>query len=236
MTDTHGTVTESPSSEADDFRAAVAAWGTALDLDPNQYVWRRRIQQYGPRLYKPYPFYDWVPDAETAIRKRGEVPVTLPVRPDGSEVAQPAKALAVPADAPAIPDPKGQVHRDKGLVTCEVVVVPAAVEPGQSARLHLTFRITRRTAAHWNNEAEPLRVWTDPPNGVAVSERIIAADRPTAATSTEPRTVGFEVQVPNDAAGTVRVPVYALYHLCDDAGGTCRFVRLDVSVEIAIKK
>jgi hypothetical protein len=226
---------ESAAREADDFRAAVAAWGTALDLDPNQYIWRRRIQQYGPRLDKPYPFYDWVPDAEADIRKRGETPVALPVRPDGAEVAQPAKAFAAVKDPPTNPDPKGQVNRDQGSVTCEAVVVPAAVRPGQSARVHLTFRVAGKKTDHWNNEAEPLRVWADPPAGVAVSERLIAAERPKAATSTEPRTVGFEVQIPKDASGPIRVPVFALYHLCDDAGGTCRFVRLDATVEVNVK-
>ncbi|MBX9579016.1 MAG: hypothetical protein K2X87_01805 [Gemmataceae bacterium] len=226
---------ETTAREADDFRAAVAAWGTALDLDPNQYIWRRRIQQYGPRLDKPYPFYDWVPDAEAAVRKRGETPVALPVRPDGSEIAQPAKAFAAVKDAPTNPDPKGKVNRDPGSVTCEVVVVPAVVKPGQSVRVHLTFRVASMKTDHWNNEAEPLRVWVDPPAGVAVHERLIAAERPKAATSTEPRTVGFEVQVPKDAAGTIRVPVYALYHLCDEVGGTCRYVRLYATVEVKVK-
>lgn len=67
-----------------DFRDAVTMWGLALDCDPNQYIWRRRIQQYGPRLDKPYPFYDWVPTAEAVIRKRGETPIVLPVRPGGA--------------------------------------------------------------------------------------------------------------------------------------------------------
>lgn len=226
---------EMTARESDDFRAAVAAWGTALDLDPNQYIWRRRIQQYGPRLDKPYPFYDWVPDAEAAIRKRGETPVVLPVRPDGAEVAQPVKAFATTKDTPTNPDPNGKVNRDKGSVTCEVVVVPAAVKAGESARVHLTFRLAPKAADHWNNEVDPLRVWVDPPDGVAVSERLIAAERPKAATSVEVRAVGFEVQLPKTATGTVRVPVFAVYHLCDDAGGTCRFVRLDATVEVTVK-
>lgn len=226
---------ETTAREPDDFRAAVAAWGTALDRDPNQYIWRRRIQQYGPRLDKPYPFYDWVPDAEAAVRKRGETPVALPVRPDGSEIASPTKAFAATKDTPTNPDPNGKVSRDKGSVTCEAVVVPAAVKAGESARVHLTFRLAPKTADHWNNETEPLRVWVDPPDGVAVSERLVAADRPKPATSVEPRSVGFEVRVPKDSAGTVRVPVYAVYHLCDDAGGTCRFVRLDATVEVKVK-
>lgn len=213
----------------------MAAWGTALDVDPNQYIWRRRIQQYGPRLDKPYPFYDWVPEAEAVIRKRGETPVALPVRPDGSEIAQPAKTFAATKGTPTNPDPNGKVNRDKGSVACEAVVVPAAVKAGQSVRVHLSFRLAPKTTDHWNNEAEPLRVWVETPDGVAVSERLIAADRPPAATSVEARTVGFEVQVPKAAAGTVRVPVFALYHLCDDTGGTCRFVRLDTTVEVKVK-
>jgi hypothetical protein len=44
-----------------DFRKAVEHWERALALDSNQYTWRRRIQQYGPRLDKLHPYYDWIP-------------------------------------------------------------------------------------------------------------------------------------------------------------------------------
>lgn len=46
--------------ESQDFQLAVFHWSTALHLDPNNYIWRRRLQQFGPRLEKPYPFYNWV--------------------------------------------------------------------------------------------------------------------------------------------------------------------------------
>lgn len=226
---------ETSDRELDDFRAAVEAWGTALDLNPNQYIWRRRIQQYGPRLEKPYPFYDWITEAEIAIRKRGDKPVVLPVRPDGAEIAQPLKAFAVQKVVPKNPDPMGKITRDKGSVTCEAVVVPAAVKPGQSARVHLTFRLAPTTTDHWNNEAEPLRVWIDSPNGTLVSEQLVEAEKQKAATTTESRSIGFEVQVPKDAVGKISVPVYAVYHVCDDAQGQCRFLRLDVDVVIVIK-
>jgi hypothetical protein len=228
--------TETPGRAADDFRAAVEAWGTARELDPNIYIWRRRIEQYGPRLDKPYSFYDWVREAEAAIRKRGETPISLPVRPDGAEIAYPQKEFASPKETPKDPDPQGKVTRDQGSVTCEMVVVPAAVKPGQSARVHLTFRLAAKTADHWNNESDPLRVWVFPPEGAASSARSIEAPKPKSATSAEDRTIGFEVQIPKDARGTVRVPVYALYHLCDDTGGQCRLVRLDTNVEIRVKE
>ena len=174
-------------------------------------------------------------EAEAAIRKRGETPVMLPVRPDGAEIAQPTKAFAVQKDAPKNPDPLGKITRDKGSVSCEVVVVPTAVKPGQSARIHLTFRLAPTTTDHWNNEAEPLRVWIDTSDGILTSQQLVEAEKPKAATSKESRTVGFEVQVPKNASGTIRVPVYALYHLCDDAQGQCRFLRLDAAVELRVK-
>ena len=73
-----------------DFQTAIDEWSAALALDPNQYIWRRRVQQYGPRLDKPYPFYDWVPAARDEIVARGEQPVPLVVEPRGSEFASPA--------------------------------------------------------------------------------------------------------------------------------------------------
>lgn len=227
---------ETAAREPDDFRSAVGAWGAALDLDPNQYIWRRRIQQYGPRLDKPYPFYDWVPEAEAAIRKRGETPIELPVRPDGAEVAAPARTFPVEAVAPKNPDPNGRVTRDKGALAAEVVVVPARVKPGESARVHVTLRLTAGAKVHWNNEAETLQLWLDPPDGVMVSERLVRSDRPKAAVSDEERRVGFEVKIPATARGEVTIPAFALYHVCDDDGGQCRFVRLDVPVVVTVGK
>ena len=227
---------ETAAREPDDFRAAVGAWESALDLDPNQYIWRRRIQQYGPRLDKPYPFYDWVPKAEAAIRKRGEKPVELPVRPDGAEVAEPAKAFPAETVVPKNPDPNGRVNRDKELVTADVVAVPARVKPGESVRVHVTLRLKSGATAHWNNEADALQLWTDPPESVEISERLVLAERPKAAVSDEERRVGFEVKVPANATGNVTLPTFALYHVCDDDGGQCRFLRLDIAIELKVKK
>ena len=53
----------------DDFQAAVDHWTRARAIQPNQYIWRRRIEQYGPRLTKPYAFYDWVETAAADIRR-----------------------------------------------------------------------------------------------------------------------------------------------------------------------
>ncbi len=132
---------ESAGRRPGDFQAAIDAWGRALELDPNQYIWRRRIEQYGPRLAKPYAFYDWVVQAKAEISRRGETPVPLTVEPYGSELAGPVRDVLAEASAPVEPDPKGQIHRDEErLIEAEVVVVPARVRPGQAARVHVTFR------------------------------------------------------------------------------------------------
>ena len=59
------------------FDEAAKFWSEALAANPNQYIWRRRIQQYGPRQDKPYPFYDWIETAQREIRERGEQPIEL---------------------------------------------------------------------------------------------------------------------------------------------------------------
>ena len=76
-----------------DFRRAVSRWRAALETNPNQYIWRRRIQQYGPRLDKPYPFYDWVEVARAEIQARGEEPVALSVEPRRGRVRVAGKEL-----------------------------------------------------------------------------------------------------------------------------------------------
>lgn len=228
---------ESPAQRPSDFQAAIDHWGKALDLDPNQYIWRRRIQQYGPRLEQPYSFYDWVTQAEKAVRARGEEPIRLTVRPAGAEIAYPVKTLPPPVTTARAPDPDGKILRDiDALVSAEVTVVPGQVRAGKSARVHLVLRPNPKKKAHWNNEAEPLRLWVDPPKDCQVSDRLLQAPQPKTAVSDEARTLTFEIVAPPEARGTLRLPLCALYHICDDAGGQCRFLRLDVQVEVRIER
>jgi tetratricopeptide (TPR) repeat protein len=220
-----------------DFQAAIDSWGRALDLDPNQYIWRRRIQQYGPRLDKPYAFYAWVHEAEKEIRARGEKPVPLAVRPGDAEIAQPLKVLPAPRAESRAPDPDGKVHRDKDrLIRAEVTVAPARVRPGQAVRVHLVLHLDPRKQAHWNNEAEPLRLWVDPPEGWQVSERLLQTPAVREAVSKEDKQLEFEVKAPKEARNKVRLSAYALYHVCDDKGGQCRFLRLDVPIELTVER
>lgn len=220
----------------DDFRNAVKRWEQALALNPNQYIWRRRIQQYGPRLEKPYSFYDWVEQARQEITARGEVPLPLVVVPQGAELAHPARTFGVAPEAAKSPDPKGRIQRDtNSMILAEITLVPSVVRPGGSTRVHVAMSPNVALQTHWNNEAEPLHVWVDAPEGWQVNQRSHqVAPETNQSTSLEIRRVDFEIQVPADATGTVKLPVYALYFVCEDADGKCQYLRQDLNVEIAV--
>jgi len=228
---------ESSARKSDDFQRAVEHWTKALDMDPNQYIWRRRIQQYGPRLDKPYPFYDWVPAARQEIQARGEKPEPLRVEPGGAEFASPLKAFASNEPARPKPDAQGRVLRDKeGFIRAETAFVPAAVAPGESMRVHLAFRPNLQRKAHWNNEVEDLVFWVDPPSGWEVSNRHLSVPNPKTAVSQETRHIEFELKCPPAARpGSVRVPSYALYYACEDVNGTCLYRRQDVVLEVQVR-
>ncbi len=107
-------------------------------MRPNQYIWRRRIQQYGPRLEKPYAFYDWVQTARDEIKRRGEEPIPLALEPGGAEIAGPHKAFQPASAGMQEPDPRGLIQRDgKGLIRIESAVAPGHVAPGKVVRFHL---------------------------------------------------------------------------------------------------
>lgn len=222
---------------AGDFQAGVTHWSEALRLDPNQYLWRRRIQQYGPRMEKPYPFYDWVAMARREITDRGEVPVTLRVEPQGAELALPARKFDSASKSDEHPDPNGEVERDTlPIIVAETTVVPPAVKPGGVTRVYVMYRVNPAAHAHWNNESGPLEFWVDVPKGWETDTKLLIFDVPDVEQSEELRTIEFELRAPKNARpGLVQVPTFALYFVCRDADGICLFRRNDVTVPIEVQ-
>lgn len=228
---------DSDRREEGDFREAVEHWTRALELDPNQYIFRRRLQQYGPRLDKPYPFYDWIRAARAEIRDRGREPVELTVEPRGSEFAQPARELR-PDSTAKQPDPRGRIVRDEaGFVEAETVTVPAEIEPGGSARVHLRFRPDSSRDVHWNNEVGGLELWVRAPRGWRTGRRLHRVEPPDEAVSGEVRTVEVEVRAPADAApGVHYLPAYALYYVCEGVNGICMYRRQDLELPVRVAR
>ena len=228
---------ESRYREGGDFQRAIDEWNRALEIDPNHYIWRRRIQQYGPRLIKPYPFYDWVDEAAREIRARGETPVELAVYPSGAEIAQPERQFQKAGPGETAPDPSGRIHRDKGrLIEAEVVLVPPRIKPGESVRVHISLRPNRARDAHWNNENEPVKLWIVAPKDWEADHRLMTAPSGNQPETSEPRSIEFELKSPKEAQGTVRLSAYALYYVCEGLEGTCLYLRQDIAIDVPFER
>ena len=221
-----------------DFEMAINHWAKALDIDPNQYIWRRRIQQYGPRLDKPYPFYDWVTAAREEIKKRGEAPVFLAVEPGGAEFAKPLRDFDPVLSSKKEPDPQARITRDdEKFINVEYVVVKSTSDKKKSARIHIEFMPNHNKAAHWNNEVEDLELWITPPPGWVVESQQITFPNPDQAVSKEVRKIEFELTWPNtEVAKFLVLPAYALYYVCEDVNGTCLYRRRDIPIKISLNE
>lgn len=222
-----------------DAQAAVEHWQSALAIDPNQYIWRRRIQQYGPRLDKPYNFYFWIEDARGAIYARAEEAVKLWIEPRGSEIAPPgpstSKARVVPVPPPN-PDPNKRILLDHDrFVLIEPMVVPAHVRPGYNVRVRVDYHIRQPRNPWWNNEADDLAIWLDLPETISLGEGRLSYPNPKTPETRESRTVEFELEVAkNAAAGPVEIPAYSLYYVCERKRGKCRFIRQDFTFKLTV--
>ena len=233
---------ESATRRHGDAQASVERWGRALKINPNQYIWRRRIEQYGPRLDKPYNFYFWVEKARQEILARGEQPVPLSVEPTGSEIAAPARDMASDG-SPAMPDPdpSGRVHRDaKRLVAIESVVTPARVAPGGRVRVRVTFRLNEKAKPLWNNESRPLMMSLAPAKSVpgwSLGEGQFTSANATRPETRETRAVEFELVLnPEAQLGLLELPAYALYSVCESTGGKCFYLRQDFGVVVGVER
>ena len=228
---------DSNAARPSDFQGAIDAWSGALARNPNQYIWRRRLQQYGPRLDKPYPFYDWVARANEEIRARGEEPIALRATLTGSEVASGLRAFEA-GDPVDEPDPEGTIDRDDGeLIGVEVAVTfhtSSKSGEGPPARVHLGLRPNPESDAHWNNEGEPLAVWVEIPAGWQADRQLLVLDNPPSETSNEVRRLDFELRPPAEASGEQTLRGYALFNACRGGDGTCLYRRRDFTVELVV--
>jgi tetratricopeptide (TPR) repeat protein len=225
---------DSAASQAGDFAQVAAHWNQAIELNPNQYIWRRRIQQYGPLQQKPYGFYDWVNEARSAIQARGEKPIPLAVEPTRSETAQPLKEFT--ANPHQNPDPEGRVQRDtEGLIAVETAVLPVRSKPGEPVRVHLSFRPNLKRKAHWNNEVQELVFWINLPAGWQADHQYLTVPNPPQPASQEIRTIEMELKSPLRAeTWEVSLAAFALYYVCEDVNGVCFYRRQDIPVKIRL--
>ncbi|MFT5051702.1 MAG: hypothetical protein ACI8QZ_003122 [Chlamydiales bacterium] len=231
---------DSQHARGSDFQSALDLWSAALQRDPNQYIWRRRIQQYGPRLDKPYPFYDWIERAQREVSARGVEPVQLRVPLSGAEIAQPSKEYPTRKDGRQAPDPERLIDLDGGkLVAIDAAAAVhtasagARVRQRPSARVHLALRPDPLAQVHWTNEAGPTVIWVAVPQGWRIERNLFELPVPDVPTSREVRRLDFEVTPPEGWQGPAKVRGYALYFVCESESGECLYRRQDFVVPIS---
>ena len=190
-----------------DFENAMRHWQRARSADPAQYIWRRRIQQFGPRVDKPYPFYDWVDRARDAVRAAGKEPVAL-----RTALTQSERAGKRP-DAPVTtePDPERKLPAADFSVAMEMVHVPDTRQGSSDTQVHLF--VHPPAGAQWDREAGPPTLWT----GAHAVQPKAAPDHRGA--------WRFEFPRPRAKTGYVLLP------LCFDSG-TCMLVRRAVDFTV----
>ena len=225
---------DSDNREPGDFAKAVESWNRALSGDPSQYIWRRRIQQYGPRLDKPYPFYDWVPKAREQILERGDTPAELTVEPSGAEFAAPVRSdgnIDKAAEALQFPDPQGQLPVDEhDFVRIASVVVPSTADDKPALRIHLTLTPNDEKDVHWNNESGFMTIWWLGAEGERTGSIIPVPESVAAnAVSEEIRRFEFEVQPPAD---TREITGEVFTYVCEGRTATCQFLRKPFTIPL----
>lgn len=227
---------DSPLRGEGDFAQAVDCWRKALELDPSNYIWRRRLQQYGPRLDKPYPFYNWIVQARKDITARGDTPLPLVTEPTGAEIAHPAGKSAdkEAAKIPPHPDPDNKLPRETGaFFSFEHTVVPHTSKPGSAVRVFVETRPLNGHNAKWNDEAGLSSIRVVSPKGWTAQPAWLPL-RPSGPDAlTETRRVEFELRRKKDAPSPDAPPectVQVFTHVCHGREGTCEFRRRDVPI------
>ena len=224
---------DSDKRATNDFAKAMAHWEQALALNPNQYIWRRRIQQYGPRLDKPYSFYDWVNKARVDITKRGDKSHPLVAEPSGAEFATPSRsARENNTSAQKHPDPEGKVSRDtKALVSQRTVIVTSTNKRKSAVRVHLTLQPAPNTT--WTNDAGNISFHLAPDSGLEIQDLKIPK-RPQKDSSAETRVIEFEIHPKAGAKLPKTLNASVFYYVCTKTDDTCKFLAQDI--EITLKK
>ena len=222
---------DSPARTPADFANALRHWGRGLALNPRQYIYRRRIQQYGPRLDKPYPFYDWVGKAQAALEQGGEAPGPLSARLSGAEVAD--RRVSGISMAETEPDPEGRIQNDGGLLTAESAVAwHTGPRKGDAARVHLRLRPAAAGKFEWDMEAGPVQVWLVLPDGWKTERRLLAHAGTPRADRDDSVAFDFEVAFVGRRGQSGAVRGYALYYGCLDGSGECTYLRHEFEIPV----
>lgn len=212
------------SADSGQFQKAIDCWQAALQEVPGQYIWRRRIQQYGPRLDKPYPFYNWVTEARKDIVAREETPFPLTVEPSGSEVAAPSRKNEQAEGTNKFPDLNNKLPNTDSALAVSVTSIPHT-DRKDVKRLHLRLQPTGH--GHWSSDAQEVELWLLRKDGEPI---LLVNDASPLTngedTSTEARTLETDLSaIPSPSAQLI-----LFFSLCEKKEGVCKFLKMEIPI------
>lgn len=140
----------------ENFQSAINHWKEAIEAEPSQYIWRRRIQQYGPRLDKPYPFYNWIEQARKDIIARGEMPHSLLVEPTLSERAKPLRKPEILQKKRTYPDPDNKIKTNDTYLTSSTTRVPHTSDKNA---FHYHIKLLPLAGSYWSSDSQEVELW-----------------------------------------------------------------------------
>ncbi|BDS07557.1 hypothetical protein NT6N_25970 [Oceaniferula spumae] len=215
-----------------DFASAIDAWETALRLNPNQYIWRRRIQQYGPRLDKPYSFYDWIQQAREDLTARGETPHPLTSEPTGAEFARPVKGdQKAPSPTAPNPDPQNKIILDtQASIKVQTVVVRSTKSGAPAVRVHLSFK--PQASVTWTNDAGNISFHLSGDTSAFTVHDLRSPKLPKETSTNEERSIEFEIRPKHGQVLPEKINGAAFYYICTSSDGVCHYLRQNITITL----
>lgn len=216
-------------ANGEDFQEAVLAWSGALARTPSQYIWRRRIQQYGPQLDKPYPFYNWVSEARKVITARGETPLPLLIEPSGSEMAGPARGNTPTSSQEKYPAAQGTIPSGEKAATLEATLIPHTSKEGSEGHFRLHLRVTPKAQHHWTSDAQEAQLWLIPDSG---EPRFLTSEITPLAADEEVSEKGrvLEGSLSSKEARSGKLVLF--YFICSDDPPACTYLASELALAV----
>ena len=109
--------------------------------------------------------------------------------------------------------------------------------PHEASALRLISAVLAEIHEEWLTGRQYLNLagWVNPPQGWKVDQRYLTVQNPPQTVSQEIRKVEFELKRSPGVTGSVMIPAYALYYVCENVDGICLYRRHDIPIQLDVE-